>query len=146
MLKGKHWLLIFLLLCAQSVYAVEFVVATHSHNLKPLTATQVRMLYRGLISNVNGSTVNLTDLPQHSAIRKEFYISLLGKTPIQMQALRARQNFSGMSLPPYELISDEKSYVLDWLKENPDNVAYIPKSWANDSLNIIYQLNSEDTQ
>ncbi|MCE0495326.1 hypothetical protein [Vibrio salinus] len=127
-----------------TTYSTEFVVVTHSRIIQELTTNQVKMLYRGLISNINGQTITLADLPLNSKIRESFYLTLLGKTPSQMQALRARQNFSGRHIPPYELSSSNKKLIQKWLSNNPEGIIYIPKEWQTSDLRVVYQFDSEE--
>lgn len=102
------------------------------------------MLYRGLISNIDGQRISLADLPFNSEFRTTFYLELLGKTPIQMQALRARQNFSGRHVPPYELNSSDKDLIMNWLNDNPDSIIYIPEEWHSNNLKVVYRFDSEE--
>ncbi len=133
-----------ILLCINTAYSTEFVVVTRSEIIQKLTSNQVKMLYRGIISNVNGLNISLADLPSDSKIRESFYLGLLGKTPSQMQALRARQNFSGRNIPPYELSSSDKDLMFNWLTENPEGILYIPKEWDIGKLHVVYQFDSEE--
>lgn len=137
-------LIILITLCISTAYSTEFVVVTRSEIIHKLTSNQVKMLYRGIISNIDGYNISLADLPSDSKMRKSFYLGLLGKTPSQMQALRARQNFSGRNVPPYELSSSDKNVIHQWLTDNPEGIIYIPKEWQDDDFYVVYQFDSEE--
>ncbi|MFB9136204.1 hypothetical protein M1D72_04695 [Vibrio sp. AK197] len=132
----------FLFIC-HIAFAEHFVVITKNNHIEPLRSNQVKMLYRGRISHLNGIPVKLVDLPDHSPTRQAFYSELLNKTPNQMNVIWARQSFSGKTAAPYELHDDDLQQVLQWLSENPNGVAYFPKSLTPSDVNILYTLNEK---
>lgn len=138
-LQCCHWCYIFLMLISFTTKAEEFVIVSNTQTLPSLNSGQVKMLYRGLLTHINGQKINLADLPANSEVRKIFYAQLLGKTPTQMQAIRARESFSGRSIPPYELSSQEIADIKRWLEQTPNSIIYVPKNWTqNKKFKILY--------
>ncbi|CAM3745400.1 hypothetical protein VA7868_03373 [Vibrio aerogenes CECT 7868] len=134
---------IFSVLSFSSV-ADQFAIITYTSAFPSLTSSQVKMLYRGRLNHIEGQNVLLVDLPMNSNVRKHFYLMLLGKTPTQMQAIRARQSFSGKQVPPYELSQENIESVEYWLTEHPNGIAYVPLQWVSDKVHILYQFGDEE--
>jgi ABC-type phosphate transport system substrate-binding protein len=125
-------------------FSEQFAIVTLNKNLPQLEETQVKMLYRGRVSHVNQYNVLLADLPANSPTRSEFYYSLFGKTPSQMNSIWARQTFSGRTKSPYELTNNSMNEVISWLKNNPNGIAYIPQEWAANKIRVIYQFGKKE--
>ena len=125
-------------------FSESFAIVTLNKDLPQLEESQVKMLYRGRVNHVNQYNILLADLPANSQIRSEFYYSLFSKTPAQMNAIWARQTFSGRTKSPYELTDNNMNEVISWLKNNPNGIAYIPKRWAVDKIRIIYQFGKKE--
>ncbi|MDW6005292.1 type 2 periplasmic-binding domain-containing protein [Vibrio mangrovi] len=139
------WWFLCISLFSTSCIADQFAIVTGANALPELTDIQVKMLYRGRLTHIGGSNVQLADLPSGSAIRAHFYHRLLGKSPTQMQAIRARQSFSGKFIPPYELHNEDMNTVSQWLNEHPNGIAYIPQDWISDQVRILYRLGDEES-
>lgn len=105
-----------------------------------LHTNQVKMLYRGRISNINGTPTRLMDLPRDSIYRETFYQQLLNKTPSQMSAIWARQSFSGNALAPVEIKDESKTIIVNWLKNNVNGIAYVPEHLLPEDAYVIYKL------
>ncbi|MDW6094386.1 hypothetical protein [Vibrio rhizosphaerae] len=142
-IAGPWWVLC-VLLFSTSCIADQFAIITKKNALPLLTDVQVKMLYRGRLTHINGTHIQLADLPADSSIRAHFYLRLLGKSPAQMQAIRARQSFSGKFIPPYELYNEDMHTISQWLDEHPNGIAYIPQDWLSDQVRILYRFGDED--
>lgn len=121
-----------------------YAIVTLNADLPPLKSTQIKMLYRGRLSHIDNHNITLLDLPQGSPLREQFYYRLLGKSPSQMQAIWARQTFSGRSKAPFETKSNSMEEVVNWLTHNKNGIAYVPATWVTQDVNIIYVLDSEE--
>ncbi|SJN55628.1 hypothetical protein VR7878_01357 [Vibrio ruber DSM 16370] len=140
------WWMFCCLLFSTPCIADPFAIITKTNALPLLTDTQVKMLYRGRLTHINGTHVQLADLPADSTIRAHFYHRLLGKSPTQMQAIRARQSFSGKFIPPYELYNEDMTTISQWLDEHPNGIIYVPQSWISDQVRILYRFSDGDSQ
>ncbi|MBW3695962.1 hypothetical protein EK599_09660 [Vibrio sp. T187] len=121
-------------------YAEEYAVISLNHDLKPLKKVQVKMLYKGNITSINGNSAKLLDLPSDSNIRKRFYSSLLNKSPSQMQSIWAKQSFSGRATAPFELKKNDLNSVINWLKKTPTGIAYYPLQHLPNNVKILYTI------
>ncbi|MGD8110719.1 hypothetical protein ACQEXU_09465 [Vibrio sp. TRT 21S02] len=138
-------LLIFVLLqlASCSILARDFVIITLNDEIKPLRTNQVKMLYRGRVTHLDGIPARLMDLPNHSENRQLFYKTLLNKSPTQMNAIWARQSFSGKALAPFEIPQENLELIVTWLKDNPNGIAYVPEEQVPEDVRVIYYLKSK---
>ncbi|BEI25426.1 hypothetical protein QNE85_001952 [Vibrio fluvialis] len=142
----RVWFIVigFFLLWSTAAYPEPYAIVTLNPNLPPLKSSQVKMLYRGRLSHIDEYNISLLDLPHSSPLREQFYYGLLGKSPAQMQAIWARQTFSGRSKAPFEAKSSSMEEIMAWLTHNKNGIAYVPASWVNESVNVIYVFDSEE--
>lgn len=122
------------------VMGQTFVIITLNPEIKALHSNQVKMLYRGRISSINGIATRLMDLPRDSTYRKLFYQQLLNKTPSQMSAIWARQSFSGNAVAPIEIKDESKIVIVNWLRNNANGIAYVPEHLLPEDAYVIYKL------
>ncbi|NOH78840.1 hypothetical protein F0231_03685 [Vibrio sp. RE86] len=132
--------IVLLLLLSLPSRAEEFAIVTLNPNLESLRLSQVKMLYRGRTSSVNGINVRLLDLPNQSPSRVSFYHQLLRKSPSQMSAIWARQSFSGKAIAPAVITSESKHNVFAWLQKNTNGIAYIPTQLLSEEVHVLYLL------
>lgn len=122
------------------VMGQTFVIITMNAEIDALHSNQVKMLYRGRISNINGLPTRLMDLPRESEYRKHFYQQLLNKTPNQMAAIWARQSFSGNAVAPIEIKDESQTVIVNWLRNNANGIAYVPEHLLPEDAYVIYKL------
>lgn len=122
------------------VMGQTFVIITMNAEIDALHSNQVKMLYRGRISNINGLPTRLMDLPRESDYRKHFYQQLLNKTPNQMAAIWARQSFSGNAVAPVEIKDESQTVIVNWLRNNVNGIAYVPEHLLPEGAYVIYKL------
>ncbi|MDC5706072.1 hypothetical protein OPW41_09610 [Vibrio europaeus] len=120
--------------------AAGFAVITLNPEMKALRSNQVKLLYRGRMSHVNGAPVRLLDLPRDSESREDFYRKLLNKSPTQMSAIWARLSFSGKAIAPVEVPEESLEIILHWLENNANGIAYVPEELLPEDAYVIYQL------
>ncbi|ANW26134.1 hypothetical protein TW71_021775 [Vibrio coralliilyticus] len=125
--------------CFQSL-ACNFAIVTLNPEIDVLRSNQVKMLYRGRTSSIGGQPVRLMDLPKHSKQRREFYHSLLNKSPAQMNAIWARQSFSGKAPAPNEIAHTSMKTITRWLSEHPNGIAYVPVDMIPEHANVLFKL------
>ncbi|WP_295893358.1 hypothetical protein [uncultured Vibrio sp.] len=132
------------LLCLLSFQttANEYAVVSLNHDFPILRTSQVKMLYRGRLTSINGTRARLLDLPAVSNQREEFYIKVLGKNPSQMNAIWARQSFSGKAKAPFELKSENPEEVIQWLNKHKNGIAYLPVNNVTTDMNILYKTDN----
>ncbi|MEF1291547.1 hypothetical protein QTO00_17235 [Vibrio sp. M260118] len=121
-------------------HADDFAVITLNPDMKKLRSNQVKLIYRGRVSHINGVPIRLLDLPRKSHNREDFYRQLLNKSPTQMSAIWARLSFSGKAIAPAEISSEAPDAVIQWLKSNSNGIAYLPADRLPEDAYVIYQL------
>lgn len=124
----------------QSSEPYAYAIVTFNSEIQPLRSNQVKMLYRGRLSHINGIPTRLMDLPKASEHRNNFYRKLLNKSPSQMSAIWAKQSFSGKALAPFEIENETKQEIISWLKQNKNGVAYVPNHLIPEDAYVIYQM------
>lgn len=133
-----------LLFWSTSALAESYAIVTQNPTLPKLKSSQVKMLFRGHLNHIDNINILLLDLTQGSDLRDHFYYTLLGKSPAQMQAIWARQTFSGRSRAPFEVTANSQEAVIRWLQHNKNGIAYIPVRWVTNHLNVLYVFDSEE--
>ncbi|MCG9595945.1 hypothetical protein L1D15_04325 [Vibrio sp. Isolate25] len=127
------------LFCFQSL-ACNFAIVTLNTDIQALRSNQVKMLYRGRISSIEGYPIRLMDLPKHSEYRQDFYHSLLNKSPTQMNAIWARQTFSGKAPAPSEITQVSIKDITWWLDNHPNGIAYVPINLIPEQAHVLFKL------
>ncbi|WP_252031846.1 hypothetical protein [Vibrio sp. SCSIO 43135] len=123
--------------------AAQFSVVSLNPTLTELKSSEIKMLYRGRLTSIQGVPPKLADLPSNSPDREAFYYQILRKSPSQMNAIWARLSFSGKASAPFELDSSSNEAVLIWLRENENGIAYLPSEEVTKEMNILYKTNSK---
>lgn len=131
-------LIICILLCPK-LWAQDFVIITLNPYIKELRSNQVKMLYRGRLQHIDGIPIRLMDLPRDSINRRDFYSLLLKKSPSQMNAIWARQSFSGKAVAPMEVSSESGIAIRQWLESNDNGIAYVPMHLIPEDVHVIYK-------
>lgn len=106
--------------------ANEYAVFTLNDNFDELSRSKARMLYRGKTKSLQGKRIELSDWPESSSERSEFYQYLLGKDVSQMNAYWASLSFSGKARPPKEIDDANVNALITWLSAKPNRIGYAP--------------------
>lgn len=117
--------------------ANEYAVFSLNSEFEELTRSKVRMLYRGKAKSLQGKRVEISDWPESSIQRAEFYRFLLGKDTAQMNAYWASLSFSGKARPPKEIHTASVESLLNWLDENPNRIGYAPLELVPDDAKVL---------
>ncbi|MFA0438365.1 hypothetical protein BCU70_03690 [Vibrio sp. 10N.286.49.C2] len=140
------WLVVIsaLLSFSQRVFAAsDYAVFTLKPSFTELTRSKVRMLYRGKTKSLQGKRVELSDWPESSLERSEFYQYLLGKDVAQMNAYWASLSFSGKARPPKEIGDASVDALIHWLQEKPNRIGYAPLDALPQEAKILYVVSKE---
>lgn len=137
---ARSLLLTTLTLASAEAIAEKLVLITFNQEIQVLQAHQVKMLYRGRLSHIDGTPTRLMDLPKGSKHRQQFYRQLLNKSPSQMNAIWAKQSFSGNAIAPFEIAIESQKHITSWLKQNKNGVAYVPNHLVPKDAYVIYEL------
>ncbi len=130
-------ILLFFSFESRAFAANEYAVFSLNSEFEELTRSKVRMLYRGKAKSLQGKRVEISDWPESSVQRAEFYRFLLGKDTAQMNAYWASLSFSGKARPPKEIHTASVESLLSWLNENPNRIGYAPLELVPNDAKIL---------
>ncbi|MUK61853.1 hypothetical protein GNP81_15040 [Aliivibrio fischeri] len=123
--------------------AEDYVIFSLNTEFQAISINKARKLYRGKTKRLNGKRVELSDWPENSTERKDFYQLLLGKNTAQMNAHWAGLSFSGKARYPREIKTASIESLINWLNDKPNRIGYSPLSSVPENANIIYTISSE---
>ncbi|MCL9775246.1 hypothetical protein [Vibrio methylphosphonaticus] len=140
---GIFALIIILSTESRAFAANEYAVFTLDSNFDELTRSKARMVYRGKAKSLQGKRIEISDWPESSSERSEFYEYLLGKDIAQMNAYWASLSFSGKARPPKEIGDATVTALIHWLKEKPNRIGYAPLDAIPQEAKILYVVSGE---
>ncbi len=112
------------------------VVVRRSADTTQLSVEQVTRIFLGQNDTLpNGAFVTPVDAPESSALYQDFYTKVIGRTPAQIKAHRARQSFTGGGVPPRQAATLAQAFKQD-SKESPV-IFYIRKRDLEDQLHVV---------
>jgi len=115
------------------------VVVNAANPVKQLSVQQVSDLYLGRARSFpNGEYALVFDLMRGDTLRQQFFTSLAGMTPQQVNAYWSRLMFTGQVLPPQQLPND--AMVLDIVRRNPGAIGYVNAQALDASVRVVLTL------
>ncbi|MCG9693635.1 hypothetical protein L1D55_18095 [Vibrio sp. Isolate22] len=132
-----------LLLISPAHASEDYAIFSLDTEFEAISINKARKLYRGKTKRLNGKRIELSDWPENSAEREEFYQLLLGKNAAQMNAHWAGLSFSGKARYPREIKAASTDSLVDWLNEKPNRIGYAPLSSISQNANVLYVISSE---
>jgi ABC-type phosphate transport system substrate-binding protein len=136
-------LALFLSFDSRALAADSYAIFSLNSEFSELSTTKARKLYRGKTKRLQGQRIELSDWPDTSSERSEFYRYLLNKNVAQMNAHWASLSFSGKARPPKVIDSSDMETLIDWMKEKPNRIGYAPVSSLPSNAQILYVVSSE---
>jgi ABC-type phosphate transport system substrate-binding protein len=128
-----------ILLIAPNCAAQIVVIASAKSPLSSVTRDQTAALFLGKsIMLPNANLAFLTDQPENSPIREQFYLKLTDKSVALVKACWARLVFSGKAARPRELAGSDE--VKKFVAANPDALGYIEKSAVDSTVKVLYTI------
>lgn len=121
----------------------QFAIISLNPEFEQLSVSKAKKLYRGKTKKLQGERIELSDWPEGTNVRADFYKSLLGKTVAQMNAHWASLSFSGKARPPKVIRGSDVEMLIDWLGDDPSRIGYAPLELVPDNANIIYVVGAE---
>jgi hypothetical protein len=132
-----------LLLFTPAHAAEDYAIFSLDSGFEEISINKARKLYRGKTKRLNGKRVELSDWPENSTEREDFYQLLLGKNAAQMNAHWAGLSFSGKARYPREIKQASADSLVNWLDDKPNRIGYSPLSSVPQNANILYVISSE---
>lgn len=127
----------------QATAEQDYAIFSLDTGFDELSVAKARQLYRGKTKRLQGKRFELSDWPDNSSQRSDFYRYLLNKNLAQMNAHWASLSFSGKARPPKVINSPDVTALLKWMDEKPNRIGYAPLNSLPDNANILFILNSE---
>ncbi|MCF7502829.1 MULTISPECIES: hypothetical protein [Vibrio] len=132
-----------LLLFTPAHAAEDYAIFSLDSGFEEISINKARKLYRGKTKRLNGKRVELSDWPENSTEREDFYQLLLGKNAAQMNAHWAGLSFSGKARYPREIKQASADSLVNWLDDKPNRIGYSPLSSVPQNANVLYVISSE---
>ncbi|WP_435532858.1 hypothetical protein [Vibrio hippocampi] len=123
--------------------ANQYAVFTLNSDFQQLSNSKARMLYRGKAKSLQGKRIELSDWPESSVERSEFYQYLLGKDIAQMNAYWAGLSFAGKARPPKEIHSASLDSLIVWMEAKPNRIGYAPLNAVPAEAKVLYVVSKE---
>lgn len=121
------------------------VIVNKDNPLNTLTKQQVTDLFMGRTPYFpSGEAVVKLDAPSASAIRKDFYYSLVRMSLPEINAYWARLMFSGRATPPMQVPQEQD--IVKLVADNSNAIGYIPHALAgelNDDVKTIFVVSQD---
>ena len=141
-ISPRQWIVlvsILLTLAAPTARAEIVLVTAIDSTVSELSRDEAEQLYMGRRAALSArGALLLLDLPT-GPVRDQFYRLLTGKNPSQIRAYWSRMVFTGRALPPTESADASDAHRI--LLENPNAIAYLPATYADDpSLRVLLRL------
>jgi len=127
---------------AAGVSASDVVAVVSVNNpVTTLNRNQVVDIFLGkTVRFPDGSPVVPIDQMEGSTGRNEFYLEYAGMTTAQLKAHWSKIIFTGRGFPPEQVVNclEVKQYLL----EHPDAIGYIERDLVDDSVKVVFPLES----
>jgi len=112
------------------------VIANNESGMEHLSRTQVIQYYTGRSkSTPRGEPVTMIDV---EPARARFYQALLGRDVAEIDAYWARLKFSGQTLPPMLVLSDEAA--VERVARQRNAIAYVNDASVDKRVRVVLKL------
>ncbi|MGB1220390.1 MAG: hypothetical protein ACPG43_02565 [Alcanivoracaceae bacterium] len=138
-MKAFTYLLLSCLLALPVAASAEVVVvASDSLGITSLNQADVRLIFSGKRSNVDGVAVVPLDLPADAPAREVFYRKVLEKSASQMRSHWARLTFTGRGNPP-KIVSGEDELAILLSSSSRNYIGYMDAAMVRPGMVILYR-------
>jgi len=133
---------ILLMLGCACARADIYVIVSKSSPVQNLTQKEVVDLFTGRTHTfANGDYALGFDLPRESATRAKFYNVLTGMSPAQLSSYWARLMFTGQTLPPQPVPSEDDMRAI--VGRNPSAVGYLGRQPGGDDVRVVLVIKAQ---
>ena len=141
LLKSKHKLLLqfigLLLLCSQSVYAVDIIAheSTLPGYTDHLTTRELRAIFSLKLKQwPDGLPVTVVTMPNNSELHKSFCREILNVFSHQLKVGWDRVTYAGLGQPP--VVVNSAAEMISILRDTPGAIGYIDSDQNIDDVSI----------
>lgn len=136
-MRKRLLLLLFSHLAAGGTLAGEPVAVIAYAGMPKTDATALQRLYTGRSVSIGQLSAMPVNLPAGHPARQSFLESLLGQNDEQYTAYWLVRRYVGKGAPPKEVA--DIGEVLDYVRNTPGAVGYLPLSSVPPGVNIIFR-------
>ena len=120
-------------LLAPAAWAADYALVTNKSNpVSSISAQNAKNIFLGKKTTWENGVKIVVFTQSGSPVHSAFTKSVVGKTPQQFSTFWKKALFSGMGIPPRDLMGD--AYILKSVAAQPGAVSYISASTLNDSV------------
>lgn len=125
-----------ILFLGQTAVAGAGVVVIGSKNIANLSADQLKDIFLGKEATLpDGTSAEVSDLPEGNSTRDEFYKKVIEKDPSQVKAYWAKRIFTGKGSPPE--VKANNDAVKAWVAGGAGRLGYIDGSAVDDTVKVL---------
>jgi len=126
-------------LLAPLARADVYVVVNAANPVHAMAQKEVIDLYMGRSRAYASNELALAlDLPRDHPVRAAFYNALTGLSAAQVNSYWARLMFSGRTMPPQQVASEQA--MEDLVRRNPGAIGYLAQEPADHALRVVLVL------
>ncbi|WOT04564.1 phosphate ABC transporter substrate-binding protein [Shewanella youngdeokensis] len=114
------------------------VVIGNPQGVDSLTLNEVKKLYLGKSTQVNGAKVVLVELPEGAADRVAFHGLTTGRNDAQLQSNWSRLVFTGKANAP--VIEADAAAVINKVKSTSNAVGYVDEANVTADVKVLLKL------
>lgn len=103
--------------------AEVYVVSSASHPVNEIAIRELRSIYKGRLSQVNGHRLTPVNTAPGTTDRDEFLQRIMNLNELDYTGYWHVRRYTGQGTPPVEV--DSKEELFDTLKEQPDGIGYV---------------------
>lgn len=121
---GLMFTLLFMLGAGSSAASADVILVTASDNpIDELDTRQVRSLYKGRLTSVNGQKLTPLNAAPGSIERNEFLARMMELNELDYTGYWHVRRYSGQGTPPKEVENPTELFTI--LKQQPDGIGYL---------------------
>lgn len=127
---------IFLWCFAGLSFGGEYIIIVHNDNpLASVSKADLKRLYKGKMSNINGNSINPSNLSLDNPAASSFLSEIVGMGVADYKSYwLAQQIRGGSSAPSVKKTPDD---MLSHIKSNTNAIGYIPKGSKTDGVKTL---------
>lgn len=103
--------------------AEVYVVSSESHPVNEIAIRELRSIYKGRLSLVNGHRLTPLNAAPGTADREEFLQRIMNLNELDYTGYWHVRRYTGQGTPPAEV--ETKEALFETLKEQPDGIGYV---------------------
>lgn len=129
-------LILLLILLSAPAIAADFVIIVHKDNpVEQLDLAEARNIFLGKRTLWSGGRAISVYLQADNDLHRHFCLTVLGKSPRQLQMHWKRILFTGAGVLPRELPDDQS--ILQTVAANPRAIGYIDARHLNNQVKVV---------